>query len=269
MSHSNPLIPQGSLLEQQAKGRPHLRIALCIVAVHVVFLGGLLMQGCKREDTTDTAGLTTELPPLDLTNLYAPPTLDAPTNVAAPLPASNQVQVGLAAGGTSTNLSLPITAPPDAIVPLPAIDAVPATREYVVAKGDSFFSIGRKFGVTPSAIGKANPGVDSTRLQIGQKLQIPAPASATPTAVGLASTPGTGVLTAESDTYTVKSGDNLSRIARNHNTTVGALKALNGLTTDRINVGQKLKVPARALAPEALPPATTSSPASTPGTQPF
>ena len=49
MNNPNPLIPQGSLLEQQAKSKPHLRIALFIVAVHVVFLGLLLMQGCKRE----------------------------------------------------------------------------------------------------------------------------------------------------------------------------------------------------------------------------
>src|SRR5947207_2487783 len=35
MNNPNPLIPQGSLLEQKAQSRPHLRIAIAIVAVHL------------------------------------------------------------------------------------------------------------------------------------------------------------------------------------------------------------------------------------------
>ncbi|MGA2280653.1 MAG: LysM peptidoglycan-binding domain-containing protein [Verrucomicrobiota bacterium] len=44
--------------------------------------------------------------------------------------------------------------------------------------------------------------------------------------------------------YVVKSGDNLTRIAKAHGTTVKALKAANGLANDRIVVGAKLKIPA-------------------------
>lgn len=43
--------------------------------------------------------------------------------------------------------------------------------------------------------------------------------------------------------YVVKSGDTLSHIARAHGTTVKALKAANGLETDLILVGAKLKIP--------------------------
>jgi len=42
--------------------------------------------------------------------------------------------------------------------------------------------------------------------------------------------------------YVVKSGDTLSRIAKAHGTTVKALKAANHLTSDRIFVGEKLKL---------------------------
>ena len=35
MNTPNPLIPQGSLLEQKAKGKPHLRVAYFIVAAHM------------------------------------------------------------------------------------------------------------------------------------------------------------------------------------------------------------------------------------------
>src|SRR5216110_1240048 len=107
MNNPNPLIPQGSLLEQKAGSRPHLRIAIAIVAVHLVFLGGLLIQGCGKEDLaakTNQAASETPLPPFTDTNLYStslvaqpvheqPHTSPAvvtglPTLPSAPLPAN-------------------------------------------------------------------------------------------------------------------------------------------------------------------------------------
>jgi nucleoid-associated protein YgaU len=43
--------------------------------------------------------------------------------------------------------------------------------------------------------------------------------------------------------YVVKSGDTLARIARQHHTTSKTLKTINGLNTDSIAVGAKLKLP--------------------------
>jgi LysM repeat protein len=43
--------------------------------------------------------------------------------------------------------------------------------------------------------------------------------------------------------YVVKSGDTLSIIASRHHTSVAALKRANGLTSDMIRVGQRLKIP--------------------------
>lgn len=47
------------------------------------------------------------------------------------------------------------------------------------------------------------------------------------------------------DSYQVKSGDTLEKIANAHATTVKALKELNNLATDRIRIGQKLKIPSK------------------------
>ena len=45
-------------------------------------------------------------------------------------------------------------------------------------------------------------------------------------------------------TYTVKSGDSLSKIAsRYRGVTVNDIKAANGLKSDAIRAGQKLKIP--------------------------
>lgn len=43
--------------------------------------------------------------------------------------------------------------------------------------------------------------------------------------------------------YSVKAGDSLSRIAKTHHITVKALKSVNNLATDRINIGEQLKIP--------------------------
>ncbi len=43
--------------------------------------------------------------------------------------------------------------------------------------------------------------------------------------------------------YVVKSGDTLSKIALHYNTSVSAIQKANGMTTTRLNIGQKLKIP--------------------------
>ena len=43
--------------------------------------------------------------------------------------------------------------------------------------------------------------------------------------------------------YSVKAGDSLSRIAKAHGTSVKALKAANNLASDRLDIGQQLKIP--------------------------
>ena len=43
--------------------------------------------------------------------------------------------------------------------------------------------------------------------------------------------------------YVVKPGDTLSKVAKLHGTTVQAIKEANELTTDRIAIGAKLKMP--------------------------
>lgn len=67
-------------------------------------------------------------------------------------------------------------------------------------------------------------------------------APAAPSAV----TQTTGIATTTTATadYTVVSGDSLWKIAREHKTSVGKLKALNNLTTDKLMSGQVIKVPA-------------------------
>ncbi|MBU6398812.1 MAG: LysM peptidoglycan-binding domain-containing protein [Verrucomicrobia bacterium] len=233
MNNPNPLLPQGSILEHhKSRGKSNLIIAVfTILAIHVVLFTGLLMQGCKREPTANKEALTTaETNPL--------PSID--TNVPAPVVSNPPPPV-------TSNVAV---APPPVVVPpppAPAPETPAGTKEYTVVKGDTFYTIAKANGVSISAIAKANPGVNSRRLKVGQKLQIPAAGETAHAGAGEAAAGETGMTT-----YTVKSGDTLGRIAKRHGTTVKAIKAANALRTDRITVGQKLKLPsAKAAAPAA------------------
>jgi len=88
----------------------------------------------------------------------------------------------------------------------------------------------------------------STSLPDNVTLPAPAPASA-PQAVVTTSPPApvkalrqTAPRRPTSGVYVVKSGDTLTRIARAHGTTVKSLKTANHLKSDRIFVGEKLKM---------------------------
>ena len=56
-------------------------------------------------------------------------------------------------------------------------------------------------------------------------------------------TPSPAATLAPGTTYVVKSGDTLYGIAASYGVTVKAIKSLNGLTSNTLRVGQKLRIP--------------------------
>jgi LysM repeat protein len=126
--------------------------------------------------------------------------------------------------------------------------------EHTVIKGDSFFTLAKKYNVTTKAIAAVNPGVDSSRLKIGQKLKIPPSTSSSPATP--AGNGGNALISGSDRIYTVKSGDTLSRIARENGVSLKALRAENNLKIDQIKVGQKLKIPAKGSTPPEAAPST-------------
>ena len=247
MNNPNPFVPKGSLLEQQSQRRFRLKFAVgCVLAVSVTGLVAMLIGGCKREKPEDANPLPvmdTNTIPLD-TNT---PAADTNTPVPLPPPPTNPVVV-------------PPPTPPTAV-------ETPATgTEYVVVQGDTLAKIAKKNGVKLKALEAANPGLDPKKLKIKQKLVIPAA-----TASADVNAPATGgAVDAGGELYTIKSGDTLAKIAKKNGTTVKALQAANNLSTTKILVGHKLKIPAKAdaAAPAPAVPDTMAAPALPPITAP-
>ena len=252
MSRQNPLQPKSSLLEKKSKDRSGLQMVMIIMAVHVVFLGGLLFSGCQQEGSLTPLASNTnsvlELPPIgDVTTpenptnnvqLLEPPlSSDLTNNIGSapplPIPSDN--------AKPSTNV-VPLVSDVVPLVPIPKKDSteVPVTSgqsEYVVVKGDNYTAIARKHSVTISALKEANPAVDPNRISIGQVLVIPSPPPEKDEPELIE-----GVVQ-----YEVKAGDNLYTIAKNHKTTVKAIRDRNDLKTSNIRPGQKLIIPKKAV----------------------
>src|SRR5436190_14779666 len=95
MSTPNPLIPQGTLQATGSRGASNIRIAVAtIIAIHVVFFGGLLLQGCKRDaktgsSETNAAASNPSLAPLDSGSLFYTNSSHLPVESAASAAASN------------------------------------------------------------------------------------------------------------------------------------------------------------------------------------
>ena len=75
---------------------------------------------------------------------------------------------------------------------------------------------------------------------------------------------------AGSDTYTIRAGDTLAKIARNTGTTAGAIARANGIKNPaKISVGQKLKIPGKVAAATPSAPAASPSPAPASGSETY
>lgn len=151
---------------------------------------------------------------------------------------------------------------------------------YTVQKGDSLYSIARKYNVDVNALKQAN-NLSSNLLSIGQVLIIPTGTEdyilykvvsgdslysiakkygITMQEIMDFNNLGSTILTVgqvlkipvayeeeipstSEVTYTVKSGDNLYSIARKYNVTVSDLMNYNNLTSNLLSIGQVIRIP--------------------------
>ena len=95
---------------------------------------------------------------------------------------------------------------------------------YTAKSGDSLSEIAERFGLTVNELKSLN-NLSSDTIRIGQVLTLPG---------------GEPIRISE---HTIRSGETLSEIAARYSVSLSSLRAANNLSSDRILVGQILKIP--------------------------
>ena len=132
---------------------------------------------------------------------------------------------------------------------------------HEVQKGETLYSISKKYGVSVADVQSAN-GLSDNGIKVGQKIKIPdgktseaAPSVSVKTSAATTSAPvaakptsnpasTTKAATSSDESYIVQKGETWFDISKKYGITVADLQKLNGVGSDAaLIVGQKIKVP--------------------------
>ena len=158
----------------------------------------------------------------------------------------------------------PIAAKPEVANPVVVADlskpAEPEYTIYIVQNGDYLAKISKKFNVTIASIKRLNPSIKKDVVRVGQKLKLPGKidvgVQSVPVAVATPKVPAPKTASKKSYSsytgatreYVVKNGDTLGSVAYGNGINIRQRKELNGLSSDSLKIGQKLKIPAEKVA---------------------
>lgn len=115
---------------------------------------------------------------------------------------------------------------------------------YVVQNGDTLWDLAKRFDTTINELCKLNQISKDSILRIGMELEVPKAGDSVMNITKESAAvyqptdfEGTGQV------YRVVSGDSLSKIAKQYDVSVSAIKATNGLSSDTILIGRELLIP--------------------------
>ena len=223
----------------------------------------LLMQGCKATRVAKGPDYGNEVKTVE-----TQPTAPAQTDDIKVSTAPEQTQAP-AQEPKVEEAPAPEIKVTEAPAPAPAVE--PEYTLYTVKPGDMLSKISRRYNIRQKAILDLNPGLQPNKLYAGRQIKLPgvvavdaapapAPAVQAAPASSAASVKAPAAAKAAkysgaTKVYVVKNGDSLGKIAYGNGTNIRTLKEINGLKTDRVFIGQKLKVPAEKADAKAAAPA--------------
>lgn len=112
---------------------------------------------------------------------------------------------------------------------------LPTYINYTVKKGDSLYSIAKRYGITTDTIIKDN-ALKNNLLSIGQNLKIRTKEESIVEECFGNESPDKNI------EYIVKKGDSLYSIAKKYNTDVSTIMKNNNLKSSNLSIGQILKI---------------------------
>ena len=227
--------------------------------------GLVITTGCVQEDPPMPPGIYVGTQPVPKQNVPA-----VGNNINKPVAPESVFEYK--ESGTPVE---PVIAPPPQ-PQQPSVDdkAKPAKKDqvYVVVKGDSLWSLSRKFGVTIENLALYNNLPANAKLRIKQRLYIPQSGKAVkapaPKAMKKAKAPkARSAKVAQkkapkakktvskkeqipaNGVYVVKKGDSFARIAKRYGVKVADIAAANpGVSSNKLKIGQKLRISGKAAA---------------------
>lgn len=107
------------------------------------------------------------------------------------------------------------------------LNILPSDNYYIVKKGDTLYSIARKYNISLDQL-KKNNNLSSNYIDVGQRLFI---------------YNNTNTMDNLENNYIVKKGDTLYSISKLYNVNVSDLMKLNNLENNNLYIGQILKIP--------------------------
>lgn len=120
-----------------------------------------------------------------------------------------------------------------------------ADTKYKVEKGDTLYSISKKYQITLAELRTANNLSENDVIKVGQTLVIPT--ADISNAAALSSNNKNTNTSIKTKEYVVKKGDTLYGIAKNCNMSVAELLSINNLDNKSvIKIGQKIKIKANS-----------------------
>lgn len=120
--------------------------------------------------------------------------------------------------------------------------AADTTQYHVVRKGETLYSIARKFGVSAAILKKLN-GLSSFKVKAGQRLAVKAVGGGASIQIASTRKGKINKVTENGATrYTVRRGDTLYSIANRFNVSVSELKTWNKLRNTSVQAGKRLTI---------------------------
>ncbi|MBU9713392.1 LysM peptidoglycan-binding domain-containing protein [Evansella tamaricis] len=245
-------VPEGKALQYIKKRFPDIHIRSIKITASAIIVSTLGFAGMFSANTAEAAGESNAQAQTQTTSIHTVVSGDTLWNISTRYGTSvdeiktmNQLRTDVLQIGQQLNVPNR-----NAAVPSSQNGTQAVKTEYKVVAGDTLWRIANRFGTNVDNLMKMN-NLRTDVLQIGQRLEVPT--------MGTGSHPTqTNSPTVQTEVYTVVAGDNLWRIANRFGTTVDEILQMNNLTSNVLQIGQRLTVPAQG---------SVAQPVSSPDTQ--